>query len=434
VAAKGGPQPEVFAFSATTGARLPWALVPNGQPLSLAVGGGALYVGGHFTELSGQPRGSLAAVSLATATLLPWDPRPGFEVSELVVGDDTIYAAGTYYGGAQKAARAAAFRLGTNERLSFNPSLFWISDVKHLAAAKGRVIGTARSWYPPHSVGISFLHPEHGHVQGDLRLPILPTIAAGSRDAFIVGGTPDLGGWPGLGAFDAETGALLPWKVEISGQLKTIFVQPDFVAVGGGFVRAAGTAVGNFAVFRTARPSGPSAIRVAAVGSTVRLSWEPGPPPRGTSFIVEAGTTPGGSDVGRFGVGAATTVSGSLGSGAYYARVRGVSDAGEGAASSEVIFTLPPPASPPSAPGTLSATVTAGVVTLSWGAAAGNAAGYVLDVGSASGLTNIGSLATGHLDTAFATPAPSGVYFVRVRAVNAFGSSAATNEVQVVVP
>lgn len=31
-------------------------------------------------------------------------------------------------------------------------------------------------------------------------------------------------------------------------------------------------------------------------------------------------------------------------------------------------------------------------------------------------------------------PAPSGVYFVRVRAVNAHGSSAATNEVQVVVP
>lgn len=67
-------------------------------------------------------------------------------------------------------------------------------------------------------------------------------------------------------------------------------------------------------------------------------------------------------------------------------------------------------------PGTLSGSVVNGIVTLACGA------------------TNFGSLPTGHLDTAFATPAPAGVYFVRVRAVNAFGSSAPTNEVQLVVP
>ena len=33
----------------------------------------------------------------------------------------------------------------------------------------------------------------------------------------------------------------------------------------------------------------------------------------------------------------------------------------------------------------------------------------------------------------FTTPAPSGVYFVRARAVNAFASRAATNDVQVVL-
>jgi hypothetical protein len=59
---------------------------------------------------------------------------------------------------------------------------------------------------------------------------------------------------------------------------------------------------------------------------------------------------------------------------------------------------------------------------------------YVLDVGTQSGATNIGSLPTGHLDTTLTTPAPSGTYFVRVRVVNVFGSSAATNAVQVVVP
>ena len=99
-----------------------------------------------------------------------------------------------------------------------------------------------------------------------------------------------------------------------------------------------------------------------------------------------------------------------------------------------MIVTLPATATPPSAPAALTSNVSAGVVTLRWSAAAGNATTYVLDVGTQSGATNIGSLLLGHLDTTVTTPAPAGVYFVRVRAVNAHGSSAPSDEVQVVVP
>ena len=105
-----------------------------------------------------------------------------------------------------------------------------------------------------------------------------------------------------------------------------------------------------------------------------------------------------------------------------------------GAASSEVIATVPPTSTPPAAPGTLAASVSGGVVTLSWGAAAGNATSYVIEAGTAAGLTNIGALPTGNLDTSWSVPAPAGTYFVRVRAANAFGLSPATNEVTVVVP
>ena len=73
-------------------------------------------------------------------------------------------------------------------------------------------------------------------------------------------------------------------------------------------------------------------------------------------------------------------------------------------------------------------------MTLSWGAAAGNATSYVVEAGTAAGLTNIGALPTGNLDTSWSVPAPPGTYVVRVRAANAYGLGPESNEVAVVVP
>jgi len=129
-----------------------------------------------------------------------------------------------------------------------------------------------------------------------------------------------------------------------------------------------------------------------------------------------------------------TRVTGVLAPGTYFIRVRGVGDTGPGPAGSEVIVSVPSTSTPPSAPGPLSASVSAGVVTLSWGAAAGNATSYVIEAGTAAGLTNIGAIPTGNLDTTWSVPAPAGTYVLRVRAANTFGLSAATNEVTVVVP
>ena len=127
-------------------------------------------------------------------------------------------------------------------------------------------------------------------------------------------------------------------------------------------------------------------------------------------------------------------MSGGLAAGTYFARVRSLRGSDTGGASSEAIVTVPAPLTPPGAPGTLTASTANGVVSLSWGAAAGNATTYVVEAGSAAGLTNIGSFATGHLDTTFVTPAPPGTYYVRVRAANAFGIGAPSNEITVVVP
>jgi hypothetical protein len=442
IVAVGGGAPEVFAFAAGSSTRLGWQLVPNGEPLSLAVAGGALYIGGWFSELSGAKRASLAAVSLSTAMLTPWDPGPGFAVTDLTANATTLYASGIEFAPfSQQFARAAAFTLGSGTRLPFNPPLNMPAPRNPLAVSGDRVVATHRFFGPGRSYGISWLHPEQGHVLSDQPLAFPTVVAGGDGDTFVVGGTSEIDGRLRLAALSGRTGEMLDWNpaglpisIGPTSGFTGLYLQPDFVAVGGAFDVMADRRVSNLAVFRHRGPTAPRRLAASVVGSTVRLQWQAGAPPAATSFVVEAGTANGGVDVGRFPVGPATSVAGSLAAGTYFVRVRGANANGEGPASSEAILTVPPPAMPPSAPAGLTAAVLGGIVTLSWTAAAGNASSYVLDVGTAPALVNIGSLDTAAVDTTLSTPAPPGTYFVRVRAVNAFGSSAPSNEVQIVVP
>ena len=54
-------------------------------------------------------------------------------------------------------------------------------------------------------------------------------------------------------------------------------------------------------------------------------------------------------------------------------------------------------------------------------------AGYLLEVGSSTGLSNI--LTTSVLQSSMSTTAPPGTYFLRVKAANACGASAPSSEV-----
>ena len=83
----------------------------------------------------------------------------------------------------------------------------------------------------------------------------------------------------------------------------------------------------------------------------------------------------------------------------------------------------------PGPPTGLVATPTSSNVTLRWvsPASGGAPTGYVLDVGSVTGQSNLGSFPLPNTTTLTA-PAPAGQYFVRLRAVNACGSSAPSAE------
>jgi predicted phage tail protein len=72
-------------------------------------------------------------------------------------------------------------------------------------------------------------------------------------------------------------------------------------------------------------------------------------------------------------------------------------------------------------------------VTLAWQRGAGNVARYVLQAGSATGLSNIATLSLAPGSTTFAAAATPGTYFIRVHAANSCGVGPPSTEVSLVV-
>src|SRR5262249_59673053 len=87
----------------------------------------------------------------------------------------------------------------------------------------------------------------------------------------------------------------------------------------------------------------------------------------------------------------------------------------------------------PSPPAGLVANIAGSTVVLAWGAAGGAPTSYTIEAGSSTGLSDLAIVDTLVLATSDTATAGAGTYYVRVRAKNACGTSAPSNEVVVVV-
>src|SRR5262245_26215871 len=120
-------------------------------------------------------------------------------------------------------------------------------------------------------------------------------------------------------------------------------------------------------------PGGPANLTASVNGTTVTLIWQP--PESGdpaTSYVIEAGSVSGQSDLASFDTltSATSFVASAVPSGRYFVRVRARNAAGLGPASNEVVVMVGPPsapcAGPPGIPSGLSGAVTGATVTLMW--------------------------------------------------------------------
>ena len=164
------------------------------------------------------------------------------------------------------------------------------------------------------------------------------------------------------------------------------------------------------------------------------LTWEApasgGPP---LSYSIEAGSVPGAANLANFSTGNTATSYGTGGvpPGTYFVRVRATTAQGTSAASNEPQLFVASACARARHP---SVTINnGGTVVLTWTAATGSPATYIIEAGSASGLSNVVVADVGRATTVTATGVGNGTYFVRVRARNACGTSAASGELTVVV-
>lgn len=184
----------------------------------------------------------------------------------------------------------------------------------------------------------------------------------------------------------------------------------------------------------TSPPSAPTNLGATTGGFSVTLAWTaPASGCAPTSYIIEAGSTPGASNLANVDTGStATSFGATAGPGTYYVRVRARNAFGVSGPSNE--FTLivgGGPCTPPAAPTGLAASVSGSTVTFTWNAVSG-ATSYLIEAGSSPGGSN--ALSTTSTSTSFVWTTGAGTYYARVKARNVCGAtSAASAEIMVIV-
>lgn len=185
----------------------------------------------------------------------------------------------------------------------------------------------------------------------------------------------------------------------------------------------------GFSLRRDVPPPAPDGLRAAVAGFAVTLSWNR-PGPGITRFLVEAGLSPGTTAIVLPTVDQ-SFVAAPVGPGRYYVRVRAENAYGTSAASNEIeVVVTAQGSAPPAAPPFIEGWMSGSRLTLTWTPpyVGGVATSYLVEAGAATGMTSL-TLPVAAPSFTF-LPVPPGLYFVRVRAVNAAGMSPPSPEVR----
>ncbi|MEZ5291478.1 MAG: fibronectin type III domain-containing protein [Vicinamibacterales bacterium] len=199
-------------------------------------------------------------------------------------------------------------------------------------------------------------------------------------------------------------------------------------------------------------PSAPGNLRAVASGSSLTLTWDFPQVGSVSGFVVDAGTAAGQSNIANgvsVGAGLTLTAQG-VPAGRYFLRVRAIGPGGSSPPSNEAVTDVTGgsgggggggggiPTGPPGAPDGFRATADQSRrVTLTWSPPERGAppTGYLVEVGTGPGRSDLAAGIPLPVATSFSAPGVApGVYYLRLRAVNAQGVGPVTPEVRLVVP
>lgn len=251
------------AVTASTGAVTAFHPVVNATVYGVAVSGDTVYACGHFSTIAGVPRRGLAALDASTGAVLSWDPMGASGTGlfyNVKVSGDAVY-------------------LGSRDvdMIGGQPRTF--------LSAVDRFTGLAKPFNPIFSIDSGGDNVEDFFIRGG-------TLYAG-------GDFRASGGRFGAAAFDATTGALLPWNPVIRGTVYAM-VPADTVF----YVAGAWDAIGPLnehpvpnlvSLSLDATPplaaSGLAATPHGSVDKRVDLAWIASPSADVASYLIYRGTS-----------------------------------------------------------------------------------------------------------------------------------------------
>lgn len=178
-------------------------------------------------------------------------------------------------------------------------------------------------------------------------------------------------------------------------------------------------------------PGPPINLTASMSGARLTLAW--GAPATGgavTQYLATAGRAPLSSDiVADAPIGTATSFSIDLAPGQYYIRIRARNAAGVSGFSNEVSVAVGGSGTP-GPPTGFDYTILGSLVQLRWSppSTGGTPQGYRIQVGSASGLTNVLQQDLGNVTTMNVQAPVDGSFYIRILAYNSSGVSGPSNE------
>jgi hypothetical protein len=416
------------------GGGLPEATVPVlGIVDTLRIAGATLYIGGEFTAVAGTPRINLAAIELSSRSLTSWNPGGAytFRSQALAAGDGRIVAAGTSETSTGLLTTFAVIDTeGTVLRIEALDGPIRAVDVPAgrvlLGGAFDDSIGVASPGLALFTVGSSAAGaPRSLQASVAFRrvtLTWLPPASGGP----VTGYSLEAGAATGTTQYPFSIGNVTSFAMDAPNG--TYFVRVRANSSSG--LSPASNEVQVVVSCET--PPSPGPLIGSVSGDIASISWQP-VAGVGVTYEVQLGTAPGATLVSVPVTG--TNISQRIPPGMYYVRVLAVSPCGTSSPTNEVVLTVTAPAAP-SAPTNVQATVNGSTVLLSWNQPAAGApiATYVIEVGTSPATpANLLSQPIGPATSVVAT-APSGTFYVRLRAQNAGGLGEPSAQVVVVVP
>lgn len=289
------------AFDLTTGDVAGWNPSVLGGVATVAVSsdGSQVAVGGGFAGVGAVPRQNAAAEDALTGQLTAWNPAPRNQVDALAVNGNQVWVDGEFDGYGVIGGDSTAFRGGlaavdatTGALLPIYPG-DWLAagGISQLAMANGELymIGAFATTVGANAVyrdQLAAINPADGTVVEGFD----PTaLTSGSFSALAVSGsTVYVGGDFKEGssstthyaaAFDANSGALLPWDPTPDNWVYAIAATPGAVYLGGIFTNVDGSA--------------RSAAAAVDSASGALLAWNPQVTYNGSPGVVEGIATSG---------------------------------------------------------------------------------------------------------------------------------------------